>query len=116
MSETADIRAVKTTEDLDVLLALSESTPVMVLKHSTRCPISSFAHREYIEYVPGAAERGVTCAMILVVEDRAVSLELAERVGVRHESPQAILLRDGKAVWDDSHERVNALTLQQAEG
>ncbi len=115
MTEAAGIQAVKTTEDLDELLVRCESAPVMVLKHSTRCPISTHAHQEFVEYAPGAAERGVECAVILVVEDRGVSLDLAERVGVRHQSPQALLLRAGEVVWHDSHERINALTLEQAE-
>ncbi|MEE3181603.1 MAG: monothiol bacilliredoxin BrxC family protein, partial [Planctomycetota bacterium] len=51
----------------------------------------------------------------LVVEDRPVSLELAERLGVLHQSPQAILVRDGQAVWNDSHEGVTSAALKDAE-
>ena len=116
MSGSDSIRALKTSEDLEDLLARSVSSPVVILKHSTRCPISTHAHGEFNEYAASATGRGVVCAVVLVVEDRPLSLEIAERLGVPHQSPQAILVRDGDAVWNDSHERVSALALQQAEG
>ena len=42
--------------------------------------------------------------------------QLAERLGVLHQSPQAILVRDGQAVWNDSHEGVTSAALKDAEG
>ena len=87
----------------------------MVFKHSTRCSISTFAQREFMEYAAGAVGRGVHCVMVLVVEDRPVSLELAEVLDVRHQSPQAILVKDRRALWHDSHEGVNASALEEAE-
>ena len=39
---------------------------------------------------------------------REVSRELANLTGVRHETPQVIVLRDGKAVWNASHFDVTA--------
>jgi len=113
---TSELISLKSTDDLDELMALSASQPVMIFKHSTRCPTSSFALREFEEYVPSAIERGIACAQVLVVEDRPISLEIAERLEVRHQSPQAILVRDSAAVWNDSHERISSLALQQAEG
>jgi len=116
MSSTSEIRALESPADLDALLEVSTRQPVMVFKHSTRCPISAFAHREFLEYAPGANERGVACAIVLVVERRALSLAIADRLGVVHQSPQAILVRDGTAVWNESHEHVSSLALEQAEG
>lgn len=108
-------QALKSTADIDALFERSREHPVSLFKHSTRCPVSSYAHREFLEYAAGAPDRGVECAMVLVVEDRPVSLELAERLGVRHASPQAILIRDGRAVWDESHEGITAEALRNAE-
>ncbi len=116
MSEPNTLRRVETTADLDDLLALSAERPVMLLKHSTRCPVSTWAHREFVEYVTDAVERDVECAMVLVVEHRPVSLEIADRLGVRHQSPQAILIRGGAAEWNDSHEGVTKSALEAAEG
>lgn len=49
-----------------------------------------------------------------VIEDRPVSNEIAARLGVKHESPQAILVRGGKAVWHASHRQVTAANLAAA--
>ncbi len=51
-----------------------------------------------------------------VIEERPVSLALAERVGLQHQSPQAMLVRDGSAVWNASHHDITAAALQNAAG
>lgn len=103
-------------DDLRELLDRSSERPVMLFKHSTRCPISAFAKVEFDRYAAAAADRGVDCAMVLVVERRAVSNEIAASLGVVHQSPQAILVREGRAVWHDSHEGVSESALSAAMG
>ena len=115
MTDNVDLPRLSSSEELAGLLELSRERPVMLFKHSTRCPISSFAEREFMDYVPAAAARGVHCVMVLVVEDRQLSLELAEALGVRHQSPQAILVKDRVAAWNDSHEGVTSSALERAE-
>jgi bacillithiol system protein YtxJ len=51
---------------------------------------------------------------VRVIEERPVSLALAERVGVKHESPQAILIRDGRPLWHASHGAITAGALAAA--
>jgi bacillithiol system protein YtxJ len=51
---------------------------------------------------------------VLVREDRPLSLAVAERTGVAHESPQVILLSGGRACWHASHRAVTAAALRQA--
>ena len=88
----------------------------MILKHSTRCPVSAFALQEFRQYADGAESRGIECAIVRVVEERPLSLGIAEALGVRHQSPQAILVKRGAAVWNDSHEGVTASALEESEG
>ena len=45
---------------------------------------------------------------------REISRELANLTGVRHETPQVIILRDGKAVWNASHFDVKASEVLKA--
>lgn len=61
-----------------------------------------------------APGQGVSAAVVKVIEDRPVSNEIAARLGVKHESPQAILVRSGKAVWHASHGRITAAALAEA--
>lgn len=101
--------------DIDELLTQSESQPVFIFKHSTTCPISARAHRQFEEYLTTPeASQGVAHALVRVIEERPVSLELAQRVGVQHESPQMILLRNRKAVWHDSHRALTVDAMQDA--
>jgi len=50
---------------------------------------------------------------VLVREDRPLSLAVAERTGVRHESPQVICLVGGRAVGQASHGDITATTLRR---
>ena len=82
------------------LLTVSKERPVVVFKHSNACPISSRAYREM--------EKLENVNLIEVQTARDVSAEVATFTGVEHETPQVIVLRDGKAVWNASHYDVNA--------
>ena len=92
---------------LDGLLADSKQKPVIVFKHSTACSISSRAYRE-MEKVEGQVN------ILEVQSAREISRELANLTGVRHETPQVIVLRDGKAVWNASHFDVKAAAVAKA--
>lgn len=81
---------------LEDLLARSQDAPVILFKHSTTCPISSAAYREMSQ-----VEEDI--ALVVVQGARALSQKIAAQTGVRHESPQAIILRNGQVVWTASH-------------
>ena len=93
-------------DTLESLLTDSTKKPVIVFKHSNACSISARAYRE-MEKVDGVN-------IVEVQSARDVSRELASRTGVRHETPQVIILRDGKAVWNASHFDVTAADVQRA--
>ena len=92
---------------LDQFIARSHEAPVLVFKHSTTCPISSAAYQEMKQL---AAE----IALVVVQQARDVSREVEARTGVRHESPQALLLRDGEVVWSASHWHITAEAVERA--
>jgi bacillithiol system protein YtxJ len=86
---------------LENLLNDSKQKPVIVFKHSNACGVSSRAYREM--------EKVDEQVNILEVQTaREISRELENLTGVRHETPQVIVLRDGKAVWNASHFDVTA--------
>jgi bacillithiol system protein YtxJ len=97
----ANFTQVDSTEKLEELFQKSHEAPVLVFKHSTTCPISAAAYRQ-IEGVEADVN------IIVVQTARGVSNELASRTGIRHESPQAIVLKDGKPVYHASHYNVQA--------
>jgi bacillithiol system protein YtxJ len=51
--------------------------------------------------------------MVKVIENRGVSNAVAERLGVEHQSPQMILVKDGQALWSASHHGIHAEKLRE---
>ena len=105
------IRFIESAEELDE--ALSQPA-ALLFKHSTRCGTSRRALEEVQRYARG--EDAVATYGIDVIRHRGLSLEAAERLGIRHESPQAILLRGGAPAWHASHHRISADALRAAAG
>ena len=83
-----------------------------MFKHSTRCPISASRWRVLQEYAK--RESRADFWRVLVIEDRPVSMYVADETGVRHQSPQAILFYRGKPVWDESHYRITEEDMEVA--
>ncbi|WP_138493142.1 bacillithiol system redox-active protein YtxJ [Paenibacillus pinistramenti] len=104
---------ITSTEQLQNLLNRSSEQPLLLFKHSTRCPISARANQEVSKYLNDQPNEQVTYGLILVIEDRPVSLHAAELLQVKHESPQAILVKNGKAVWNTSHSGITANVLKE---
>jgi bacillithiol system protein YtxJ len=78
----------------------------IVFKHSTACGISARAHDETERFLTEHPERSVH--KVEVLESRGLSDFIEARTGIRHESPQLLVLREGKVVWHGSHGRVTA--------
>ena len=94
---------VKITETtaLDDLVERSRQGPIVIFKHSLTCPISANAFRQMNNYEGEVA-------LVEVQRARALSNEIENRLGIRHESPQVIVLRNGQVVWDASHFRITS--------
>lgn len=95
-------------------LAQSGSEPVLVFKHSTECTISGGAYRRTAEWLNELGEAAPPVFLVKVIEHRTISEFIAKQTGVKHESPQAILLNRGRAVWNTSHEDITADSLDAA--
>lgn len=108
-----NLKELSTIEALDRALSESNDRPVLLFKHSLTCPISTHAFREFQSYLK-SADQTVSYNLITVQSSRPVSNEAATRLGVRHETPQAILIRNGKEVWNASHYQITAAALEEA--
>ncbi len=98
---------------LDPLFLTSRARPTALFLHDPGCPISRAAYRQM-------ARLGDEIPLVDVRRARSLSRAVEERSGVRHESPQVIVLRQGRAVWSASHYAITtqAVTdaLRQAQG
>ncbi|AOZ91562.1 bacillithiol system redox-active protein YtxJ [Paenibacillus crassostreae] len=108
----ASITRLTTLEQLNTVLEASQNKPQLLFKHSTRCSISKSAYKQVMSYLEETPNESIDYGMIYVIEDRPISRELADLVGVKHESPQVILLKDKQPVWHISHSKITSHALQ----
>lgn len=105
-SKRPDAPPLRAVPDDDALKAVVDSPRAVLFKHSTRCPVSAYAIDEVVEFA--ATHPDWPVYIINVVEQRPLSNEAAEHLGVRHESPQAFVLQEGRVRWHGSHNEVTA--------
>jgi bacillithiol system protein YtxJ len=95
---------------LDEIVAFSNQKPVVIFKHSTRCSVSRMALKKFeSEY---DLENRVDAYYLDLLEHRDISNEIANRFNVYHQSPQLLLIKDGKSVYDVSHSDIDAEELK----
>lgn len=97
------MRTLTKPEEIDALLA---QPLAIVMKHSARCPISHWAMLELTRF----QQEHPDCAVhvVDVLASRPLSAYLTLKTSVRHESPQVLVLRNGKLAWTGSHEMITA--------
>lgn len=103
MTDSPAPRPLVTPEQVDDVLA---APLALVYKHSNRCPISAAAMQEVQQLLDDRPDAPIWIVDVNV--QRALSREIADRTGVLHESPQAILLANGDVLYDVSHFDVKA--------
>lgn len=108
-----DLTPIHGLEELDHALGESRQRPLVLFKHSYSCGVSAEALDELLAHLADK-RRDARYAMVTVQTHREVSNAIAARLGVRHETPQALVVRDGRVIWSASHFRVNAAALEKA--
>lgn len=98
---------------LDEIATLSHKHPVAIFKHSTRCPVSRFAKSDF-EKEWNQPEHEIPVYLLDLLSYRSVSNAVAEKFGVVHQSPQLIVLQNGKVTYAQSHEQINAQEAAQS--
>jgi bacillithiol system protein YtxJ len=107
------LRTLSTTDELDRALARSSVLPVVIFKHSPTCGISAQAHESIVEWLAGETLEAEVF-VLPVQASRALSTALAQRFGIRHESPQVMVIDQGRVVWHGSHYRATAGSIATA--
>ncbi len=95
-----------TLEKLDELFAKSSEKTVVLFKHSITCPISGDA----------ANQMSIVNAdvnIVIVQTSRPISNEIESRTNIQHQSPQVIILKDGKTIFNASHYNITADKIEQ---
>ena len=99
-----------TMSQIDDLMTSSHEKPALIFKHSTGCGISKMALKQFERNFSLGSE--ITPYFLDLLAYRSVSNAVAERFGVSHQSPQLLLIKDGKAVYNVSHGDIDAGALK----
>lgn len=103
--------ALTTVEQLNEIEEESKTHPVVIFKHSTRCSISRMALKQFEnEY---DLHEQVKPYFLDLIAHRDVSNAIASKFQVTHQSPQILLIKNGKSVYDVSHDSIDAVVLKQ---
>ncbi len=103
----ARFKEINSTEKLDELFQQSNEQPIVIFKHSLTCPISAGVYQEI-------SNADADINLVVVQKARNVSTAIADKTGVRHETPQAIVLKDGKPIYHASHYDVTAADVEDS--
>lgn len=91
---------------LNEMTELSFEKPVLIFKHSTRCSISRFALKQFENGYDFSNEE-LQPYFLDLLEYRSISNEVASRFDVFHQSPQILIIKDGKSIYDESHDSIS---------
>ena len=107
--ENASYDELTSVSELDALFASSGERAILLFLHDPWCPISAMATKQ-------VAQIDADIAKVDVSRQHDLSREIERRTGIRHESPQLILIRNGSAVWDASHSSIDRKSIERALG
>ena len=112
VNETAKFYTLDKMEQFDEIDEISQTKPVVLFKHSTRCSISRMALKQFdAEF--NYPEEKIDWYLLDLLNHRDLSNEIASRYNIVHQSPQIVVIRNGKAVFNESHDSISAEDLKQ---
>lgn len=83
---------------------LNEKGPFVVFKHSTRCSISSMVKNR----LERSWQDSSPVYLLDLIALRSISNLIAEDLRIQHESPQVLVVKEGKCIYDASHTMISA--------
>jgi bacillithiol system protein YtxJ len=100
-------------DQLEDLVAISEQQACLIFKHSTRCSISAIAKTRLERNWEIEANQLVPYYLDLLAY-RDLSQQVAQQFGITHQSPQVLVIRNGRCVFDASHLSIDTAAIEQA--
>ncbi|OWK73888.1 thioredoxin family protein [Flavobacteriaceae bacterium JJC] len=97
---------IESEEDLNKAIEESSEKRVAIFKHSTRCFISKTVLKNFEREVQNS-DKNVSYYFLDLLAYRHISNKIADDFGVQHQSPQLIVLENGIAVNNASHQGIS---------
>ncbi|MDF2455450.1 MAG: hypothetical protein K0R51_1443 [Cytophagaceae bacterium] len=88
---------------LDEIIKTSSEKPVLIFKHSTRCSISSTALDRIERSWKTEEVQGLEPYYLDLIQFRNISGAIESKFDVEHQSPQALVIKNGRCVYHASH-------------
>lgn len=101
-------------EQLQVISEESKTHPVVIFKHSTTCSISSMMLDRFERNWKADEVPTVKAYYLDLKAYRAVSNTVASVFDTVHESPQLLIIRNGRAVHVASHSAIDFYDVKEA--
>lgn len=102
--------SIQSKADLEGLIEKSFIRPQLIFKHSTRCSISRYVLSDFIAHYTFSSDE-LESHYLDLLNYREISNQIADQLEVIHQSPQILLIKNGKAVVYASHEGITELQL-----
>lgn len=96
---------------LDDIQKISKNKSIIIFKHSTRCSISRFVLKQFESEFN--LQDKMDCYFLDLLKNREISNEISKRFKIIHQSPQLIVIKDGLAIYNASHEDIDAAELEK---
>lgn len=90
-------------EQLNQLITESAEKNILIFKHSTRCNISRATLDRLERNWKDEEISNLKSYFLDLLAHRDISNAIAEQFHVEHESPQVLIIRNGKSIYDNSH-------------
>jgi len=95
---------------LNDIIEESETIPVLIYKHSTRCSVSIMA-KNHLDRNWDLTDEKMKCYYLDLLKHRDISNQIAETFNVVHQSPQVLIIKDGTCIYNASHDSINVRTI-----
>ena len=96
-------------DQLEEIVLNSNNKPQVIFKHSTRCSVSSMAKNRLDKK---DQPEGIDFYFLDLIKHRKISNKIADDFKVAHQSPQILIINQGKCVYDESH---SGITMEDIE-
>ena len=92
--------------ELDQLSYDVEKKGILLFKHSTICSTSSMALNR-LERNWNISSEILPAYFLDLLNYRSISAEIAAKYAIRHESPQVLIIKNGKCIYTTSHSGIS---------
>lgn len=99
-------KKIESEEDLAQAIERSYQHKIAIFKHSTRCFISKTVLKNFEREIDNL-DHELDLYYLDLLEHRVISNKISKDLEIRHESPQLIIIEDGKVINSASHEDIS---------